>query len=172
MGISSHTFREAPYLRGFTFAGQTYQTWNKFTSLAKDASAYIELRTGTDRIFHGIGRIIVPTDGPINIYLWEAPTITTIGTVAMPTPSLNRNLTKTATAEFYNNPSGISGGTLIQHLFIPAGTGVGNQPPAFTIPSGTERIYKNNTTYILEIVNNSVGVIDVFYEFTWYESGN
>lgn len=172
MGISSSGFRETPYLRGFTFAGQTYQTFNKFETVAKDTSVFVELRTPEFKLFHGIGRIIVPTDGPIDIFLIESPTITTPGTTPMPLPSLNRNLTKTAVAQFFNNPIGVSGGTIIQHIFIPGGTGVGNQPPSFTIPSGTERIYKKDTTYVIQILNSAVGNIDVMYEFTWYESGN
>jgi hypothetical protein len=172
MAIDTFTFRNTPYIKQFTFAGVTFNVFNKFLAVPAGASRFIELRTGPGlKIFHATERLIIPSGGPVNFFLRENPTITTPGTIVVPTNNINRLSAKISQARFFNNPIGVSGGTILEQLFIPSGTGA-NTAPSQSIPVGTERIYKQNTTYILEIVNNNNASMEILYLLNFYESGN
>lgn len=170
MAIDTITFRNTPYTKQFIFGGVAFDAIHKFISIPAGTSKYIELRTGTPKIHHETQRIVTPS-GPLEVYLYENPTITTPGTIAIATQNINRNSLKTSQTTFFNNPVGISGGILLEQLYFPVGTGV-NVAPSSSLPLGTERIYKLNTTYIVEFKNIHNAVINVFYTSSFYESDN
>lgn len=170
MGISSSGFRETPYLRGFSFAGQLYQAFNQYLAIGAGSHAYVEFRTGTSRLIHVLNYDVVPTDAPYDIFLIEAPTVFTPGTIRMDAVSENRELTKVETLEIYTDAVYTSGGIIIAQAFIPLGSA--STQSAFESIEGLEQILKEDTTYIIDIHNNSNTSNTIQFNMTWYESGN
>lgn len=170
MGLSSNTFRNAPYLRGFSFAGQLYQAFHQYTLVGAGNHVYVELRSGTDRLIHLLNYEVVPTDAPYNLYFYEAPTVYSAGTTEMSIVSENRNLSKLQTMEVYYDATYTSGGTQIAQAFIPSGQA--SPQNVFDTLEEIEWILKADTTYILDIHNNSNTSNTIQFSLTWYESGN
>jgi hypothetical protein len=171
MGLNRSMNRNTPYTRQFTFAGNLFDVYFKFLAIPAGGTVFLELRTGTTRIFHGIARNLIPSGGPTNYILLENPTIVTPGAISIPTIQTNRNLTKTSQATIFRGTTGVSGGTTIEQLFYPVGTGA-NSAPTSTLTSEVERIYKLNTKYTFAITNNGNSAIDVLYNLSFYETEN
>ena len=96
--------------------------------------------------------------------LLEAPTITTGAT---PLLSFNRwrPSTKLSNILLKSNPTGISGGTILEPMHF-KGT---NQAPGTLITSDWEWVLKSGTTYLLSLTNNGSGSEQALLKASWYE---
>src|SRR5574341_909987 len=160
--------RETPYLSQFMFTGNMYLL-NSVRSIGSTSTIYIQGKFGPNKLFHTIERKhSFNAGGPFTIDLLEAPTLTD-GTTEAFAVNMNRLSTKTHEARFFSNPTGVSGGTIIDTLYIPAaGTGANTTG---TGVSGAERILKRSTDYVIRITN--AGAASTFYtSVLFYESGN
>lgn len=160
--------RETPYLSQFMFTGNVY-VLNSIRSIGATSTVYIQGKFGATKLFHTIERRhSFEAGGPFTIDLIEAPTITD-GTTAAFAANMNRLSNKTHEAQFFGDPTGVSGGTIIDTLYLPAsGTGANTTG---TGVSGFERILKKSTDYVIRIVN--AGAASTFYtSVLFYESGN
>jgi hypothetical protein len=171
MPIDISGFRNTPYLRGFIFSRQMYTVWKRVTIPAAQTK-YIQMTTPDDRYIHGVSRILIPNSGASEVYMYEAPTITTPGTATLDVINLNRNSAKTSSCVFKTDPV-ISGGTMIEEVFLP-----GNLATSYYASHGTnmrvdiETEYKLDTEYAMSFYNNSGDAMYIFWQFTFYESGN
>jgi hypothetical protein len=157
-----------PFNKRLVEAGICFKAFRKYPSVSASGRVYAELRTGSTKIINALSRLVISSGGPINVNVYEAPTILYVGTNLMIKTNLNRNSVITPTATLYIDPSGISGGTVIDQIYLPAIVGSRN-PPAINRPIELDFIYKVNTTYIVEMFNNDNAANDIYYEFTWYE---
>jgi len=160
--------RETPYLAHHMFDGDMY-ILSSVRSVGAGATVYIQGKFGASQFFHTIERRhSFEAGGPYTVDLIEAPTLTD-GTTAAFAANLNRTSTNTHTAQFFSDPTGISGGAIIDTLFMPAlGTGANTTGTGIV---GVERILKKSTDYIIRIVNG--GAASTFYtSVLFYESGN
>ena len=160
--------RETPYLSQFMFTGNMYLL-SAVRSVGAGATVYIQGNFGSTKLFHTLERRhSFESGGPYTVDLIESPTITD-GTTSAVAANMNRLSSKTHEAQFFSDPTGVSGGTIIDTLFMPAlGTGANTTG---TGVSGVERILKRSTKYVIRIVN--AGAASTFYtSVLFYESGN
>ena len=157
------------YMENFIFIGQAYVAQHTFTVSA--GSTYYLQYTTSAILTHGIQRkISVEGGGPVTIKLIEAPNLTNGNTGIDVVSNLNRLSANTANSIYYSNPSNVSSGTTIEMFLVATGGG----PKASTIfgEGLFERIYKQNTDYIVSFANAGVADSLMTYEFVFYESGN
>ncbi|MFT8313265.1 MAG: hypothetical protein ABF633_03305 [Clostridium sp.] len=102
--------------------GQAYSYSQILPVINNGASYYFEIRTPSDLHEVAMKVVDIVSDRVLQVEFYEAPTITTIGTVGVPLIQRNRKSTNVAHTTIYNNPSGISGGTLLRTLLYGAGT--------------------------------------------------
>lgn len=106
--------------------GQAYSYSQILPVINNGTSYYFEIRTPSD--IHEVAMKVVDivSDRVLQVEFYEAPTITTVGTIAVNLIQRNRNSTNVAHTQIFNNPSGISGGTLFRTLLY--GTGTNDSP--------------------------------------------
>lgn len=162
------TGRDTPYLSQHLFDGELYLI-TSIRSIGAGATVYIQGKFGS-RLFHTISRSHnFEGGGPFTVDLIETPTLTD-GTTSFTAANMNRMSTKTHQAQFFSDPTSVSGGTVIETLLLPA-AGVGSNTSGAGSAVGAERILKQNTDYIIRIVNS--GSASSFYtSILFYESGN
>lgn len=160
--------RETPYLAHHMFDGDMY-ILSSVRSIGAGATVYIQGKFGANKFFHTIERRhAFEGGGPYTVDLIEAPTITD-GTTAAFAANMNRGSTNTHEALFFGDPTGVSGGTVIDTLFM-ASSGTGSNT-AGTGVVGFERILKKSTDYVIRIVNGG-GASTFYTSVLFYESGN
>jgi hypothetical protein len=157
-----------PYQKRLVADGKSFMAFRKYPSVSASSRVYAELRTGNTKIIKALSRLIISSGGPINVNVYEAPTVLYPGTNLMIKTNLNRISTIAPTATLYIDASGISGGTVIEQLYFPSQVG-SKYPPMIDRPIDLDMIYKQNTTYIMEIFNNDNASNDIYFEFKWYE---
>lgn len=104
--------------------------------------------------------------GPMDLYLYEAPTTSDNGT-QLATLNNNRNSTNASVLDLYTGPTVSGNGTQLEYFML-AGTKkdggtVGGVP--------VEWILKPATKYLIRIVNNVAGAgnTDIGFHMFWYE---
>lgn len=171
MGIVNTTqLRATPYWLNFLFAGQLFNWWNKFSIGATTTVYAMFVTSSSGRIKHSLGMTVAAeAGGAYTVQIIEAPTVSTNGTLKAAV-NMDRLSAKTADTIFYINPTGVSGGTVIDEFFIPTGSGPNSS--GSLVVGTTERVLKKNTIYVISIANagNNPGVLEITNLF--YESGN
>lgn len=130
---------------------------------------WLSFTTPSERLVHGISRRLIPDVGDVYFRLYEGATISYAGQ-ATTSYNFNRNSAKTPSAFFKKNVLA-SGGAKIEQLFMP---GQATSSPATYYPvfEETEREYKKDTTYAIQLLNSASSSVTIQYQFVWYESGN
>ena len=120
-----------------------------------------------------IQRVVLHLEsGKVDFAMYEN-TVTSADGSALDVFNTNRNSSNVAAAV----PSGAPTVTDVGDLFHtkwapPSGTGVGNAIGVMDINAfGEEWILAPSTKYLFRITNNSGGILDLSYEFVWYEIG-
>lgn len=167
--IGSSLFRSSPYWLNFLFAGQMY-SWDYKFSVGAGASVYYQVKTGANWMFHTLSRTVsVEAGGPYRVELYEAPTVTD-GTIQQLPYNMNRKSAKTAEPIIYINPTGVSGGTLLEKMFLPTG---GGPKTSGELAAGiSERVLKPSTNYVVKITNSGGAAGTAMINLLFYESGN
>ena len=94
----------------------------------------------------------------------EAPTLTT-GATPLTAYNRNRRSVKTSGIVLKSNPTGISGGIVLDPMYF-KGT---NQTPGVLIRSDIEWVLKPATTYLLRLTNDGVGAEQALLKAGWCE---
>lgn len=169
MGMNGFIGRETPYLAQHLFDGELYLI-TSVTAVPAGATLYIQGKFG-DRLFHTVSSTFsFNGGGPFTLYLIESPTLTD-GTISFTAPNMNRRSTKTHQAQFFADPTNISGGTIIETLFLPASGGGANAAGGGST-IGAERILKPNTDYLIQATNSGGQASTLYTSILFYESGN
>lgn len=103
------------------------------------------------------------TVGPIDIYLYENPIISSVGSPIVPI-NTNRYLNFPAVTEVWSNPTITSTGNLIHR-----DQSTGEKHSGGTSGSLYNLFLRDNTYYLFGLQNNSVAVADIVYDFNWSE---
>jgi hypothetical protein len=160
--------RDTPYHAHHMFDGDMY-VLNSIMSVGAGTTVYIQGKLGANKFFHKVERRhAFESGGPYTIDLIEAPTLTD-GTTVVTASNMNRQSTKTHAAQFFSNPTGVSGGTIIDTLYIPASGSGSNTIGTGTL--GSERILKKSTDYLIRIANGG-GASILYSTVLFYESDN
>jgi len=138
-------------------------------AIGAGATVYTQAKTGSVQNNHFLETIYTfDSGGPFTVNFLEAPTMTD-GTTEVFAMNMNRQSANTPDIQFFSNPTAVSGGTIIETIFIPA-SGLGANTTGAGI-SGAERIMKKSTNYSLQIIN--AGNASTFYTRSlFYETGN
>jgi hypothetical protein len=168
--IGSSTNNPRTYWMQYLFNGQMFKFGHTY-SIASLGTAYMQGIVPAGKLIHIFSRTMdVEGGGPVTCSLYEAPTITDGTTPPDITSNLDRRSAKTPTFLNYINPTGVSGGTLIDRDVIP--TGGGPKTTASFVSGATERILKPSTKYCLVFYNGGTQTSSFTINITWYESGN
>lgn len=147
--------------------GDVFSISRQVSSLADSASSLLQITTPADYGIHLKEAMIWVSDSPCLYEIVESPTLTD-GTSEVSSHNRNRQSSLTALTKVYHDPTGISGGTVIESVNF--GTGAG---PA-AVFSGDfilrlEWLLKQEKNYLIRLTNNSGSSIDVSFNIDWYE---
>ena len=149
--------------------GMMFSTTGKLTGLANAGVQDILIQTnGTHMHLHKVsfafGR------GDIDIASYEG------GNIAAGTPlvnqNTNRNSSNTSGASISYSPAITTTGTLIHQRWVPpTAAGTGPRPGAglSDLANDEEWILAPNTSYLIRLTNNSGALINLGFDFLWYE---
>jgi hypothetical protein len=109
--------------------------------------------------------------GEVALAMYEDSVLSSDGTPLPAAINTNRNSARVACAALYGAPTVTDAGNLFHTAWIPpTGAGVGSSVGVLNVSLfGEEWILKPSTKYLFRITNNSGGVLDLRYEFVWYE---
>lgn len=148
--------------------GVAYSYPVKFT-IAAGASAYLEILPPAWAFVH-FKPVAIESDGPkILAQLIEAPT-TTPGTPVTPVNRRRLGTPPAAATVIRINPTGVSGGTVLDQDYIGGGTGKGGtQTSGGNASNENEWVLNPGTLYLLKITNSGPNPADVNVKVFWYE---
>jgi len=134
--------------------GVAYAAWNYAEGIADNGSLALELITGSDCWVHMKRFEAFADRTPWLLEIIEAPTVTTGVTPFVPINRL-RPSSNTAESVVKTNPTGISGGTVVDAYFFGGGNGNGGRNAGTGRDTSLEIVLKQDTTYIFRITNLS-----------------
>lgn len=143
--------------------GEAYSSTSILTNLNAGSSLYLEyvIPAGKTVAVQGFN---IESDRLIKTEFYEAPTITD-GTVEIPIIQRKRVSANTAGMKIYNNPTGISGGTLLRTLVYGVIDGQGNNVKP--LPPNPFDSYgfnlKPDTKYVVKLTNLSAAATTLIY---------
>lgn len=149
-------------------AGISYSFPTKFT-IAAAGIAYLEFQTPVKGYVH-FKPMNFSADGPkILVQLYEAPTLTP-GSVQVVQNRRRLGTPPTASSVVRINPTGVSGGTLLDQDYIGGGVGIGGiLSSGGNASNDNEWVLAQNTLYLLKLTNNGSSSADVNMKLFWYE---
>lgn len=168
--ISSFVNNQRPYWLQFVFTGQAFDLAHRFTILA-GATAFHQFKTG-NTIAHIISTFTSwqgNNVGPLTRDILENPTITDGTTPPQLSANLDRRSSKVGQAQYFVDPTGVSGGTLVSRNVVHGGENKVSVAPAGAV---FELVLKPNTDYAIRFINETGADADVFFQWQCYESGN
>ena len=124
------------------------------TTLSGNQTSYLQIKTGAVSPLV-ISYEVESSAEPLKVTALETPTLTD-GTTLVASRNMNRIKTTNATTLFYSDPTGISGGTVLDIMIVTAGKGSG----AAAESRGAWKL-KPNTSYVwkIEQLTNQATVI-------------
>lgn len=157
----------------FVFNGRFFKLHHRY-SIEAGTTSYLQV-IPTTRLIHLVARQYAYIgNGPVQISLLEEPTITNGTTQPTIVSNMDRRSERTATSQWFTNPTGISGGTLIDRDIIHApgvGTGQSVRGGEYS-DTPWERIIKPDTSTVIAINNQGDNAVDFILNIFFYESDN
>lgn len=149
--------------------GIAFTVAHKFT-IAAAGSAYLEFIVPAGAYVH-FKPVAMQTDAPkVLVQVIEAPTVTPGTTGKTP---MNRRRIGTPTVSVvtvHTDPTGVSGGTVIDQDYIGGGTGAGGSSVSGGMGiNENEWVLNPATTYLVKVTNGGSGSADVNIKLFWYE---
>lgn len=162
---TTNSVKTISYAHGELHSGSHYVVRNA-ANLAKNTAKDILIVTpDTTRWAHmTIG--VESNDSAVETYLYEAPTTTANGTLDG-TRNRNRNYTDDNTTLVYENPTVTATGTLLAKVILGSGKATGGGAR-----DNEEFVLKQNTKYLLRIVEPNVAATNINWNLDWYEHTN
>jgi len=145
-------------------SGKAFQLSDKITGLLSTSSHYFLIDPSVP--IHWRDYKFLTDGAPVDIELFENPTVTANGSALTP---LNRNRLSTtvSTAAVYTNPTVTADGT---RLYIDGIVGSGDKKSTGSTEGiAGEWIIDGGNTYLLKLTNNDTVTIGYIYQFFWYE---
>ena len=142
--------------------GQVFDAFEYFETVPNNENRSILIQTNGKKI-KLLQYIITTTDSPQDLYIFENPTLSDIGT-AVDVYSKNRDRGINNTALIYHSPTITDNGIEIERDLITNRRRVGGQSKNIQTPF----ILKKNTTYII-MGNNRGGIQEMLFNIEWLE---
>lgn len=167
--LRSSIYRDTPYWLNFVFAGQAYSASHVYT-IGAGATAYLELKTDA-RIAHILSFTgQAEGAGPILVGVRENPTAISGTTPPTAIANMDRRSAKTPSMQVFVNPTGISGGTVIETFLI--ATGGGPKSAGSLAAEALEWILRPAARYVLSLLNQGSQSSSCHVSLLWCESDN
>jgi len=152
--------------------GRAFQFSKINISLADNAHVYAQITTPESDSIHFKNLYIWISEGPVEVSLFEDPTLTT-GTTPIPIKNKNRNKLNSAVIPsgsiIFSDPTGISGGEELESIRFGI-NGQGSQSnESLTVSQDEWVMEKGSNLYLLDLQNLSGGAIDTTIKAVWYE---
>lgn len=136
-------------------------------TISAGQSVYFLGKTGNIPVhFHGIK--VDASQGPLSIEFYEAPTISSNGTLKA-TPNRSRASVRTSKMLVYTNPTVTSAGTLLTTSSI-LQVGGGAHESGGTAGINGEWVLNTNTDYLIKLTNNASSTTSFSAAFFYYET--
>jgi hypothetical protein len=119
----------------------------------KSGSNYVQFKTDPNGYTVLVNRTIQCDRVPFNVLIIEDPTTITDGDAPVAIFNEFRPSTETCGVEIRANPTDITGGTEIEHIYFPS-TNLGDSVPGLSAQP-VERVLKVDCNYVLELQNGS-----------------
>lgn len=149
-------------------SGRGFSYVDRVDNLANGSSFYWQLDNPAANYAH-LRQISVAADGaPVEVRLFEAPTITGNGTQGSP-KNLNRVSVNAANLDVYRSTTVSADGEELDFMLIPGSRSVGGSG---TEGVETEWILAPGTKYAIKLTNTSGGASDIGLRLFWYEGGS
>lgn len=146
--------------------GGTHYIVRKTALLAKNGTKELLVVTPNTTKWAHMVIGLEATDSAVKGYLFEAPTITAIGTLDG-ARNRNRNVADNNTTLFYENPTVTATGTLLASYHLGSGKTSGG-----AARDAEEFVLKQNTLYLFRVVEPNVAATNINWTFDWYEHTN
>lgn len=132
-------------------------------SITAGATSWAQVKTNAKKVTV-VHYDLVALSENMRFSVYETPTITN-GTTAVTPICVNRNVTEAATTQFFTDPTGVSGGTLILIHGMPTG--------ANKIGGSAEHaetwVLKPSTSYALKLENLGNSTTEFVFNMGFYE---
>lgn len=156
-----------PHLIHYLETGSLFRV-TKIFNIPSGSIQYVQIKTAAGKEFRCIDFDYTSSVDNMYIRCIRSPSLTD-GTTEIPSFNLNEFSTKTAQVKFYQDPTGISGGTQISEFHIPGVVGFILSPHGGTYCDVLEKIYKDDTDYIIELDNQSADDCVMSIKFNFLE---
>jgi hypothetical protein len=170
--FQSDQTRSTPYVLNFIFAGAVQNIFQSFT-VANNGTAYIQIKTPPDYFVHITSRqhgVSTNGTGEAIFDLVEAPTLTDGATPVEVNSNVNRNSAKLLVPAIYNDPTAVTGGTVIARDYV---YGSGNKSANVVgALEALERLLLKDTDYVVQIDNNTGQSAVITTNLILYASSN
>lgn len=132
------------------------------------ATAKATFLTNSVKQIHYRPANIVTSADKLSINVYEGSTVASGGTAVTP---VNRNRHAVVATDVVVKTGVTVGtnGTLIQTVYMPGGTGVGQARSGSQLSANNEWVLKESTLYTYEFINTSTETNTVWVELQWYE---
>lgn len=132
-------------------------------SISAGATSWAQVKTNANKVTVIHYDLIAVTEN-MTMTVYEAPTITN-GTNAVVPVNLNRNSAATATAQFFTNPTSVSGGTFLLVSAMPSGA---NKVGGVAGHNETWGLLPD-TSYGIKMVNSGNSTTTVVFSMLFFE---
>lgn len=142
---------------------------NVYSTVTAGTPKYCQFKTGVGYI-HLKQKTIVDGADILLCSFIEAPTVTN-GSTVVPNYNRNRNSSNISTMVVYSDPTGISGGTILEYDYLFGADNALGGAQAASTPSemSLEWVLKPNTSYIYKLENLGDGTATFLAKLMWYE---
>jgi hypothetical protein len=149
-----------------THDGMMFHSTGRKADVSTPAGTFELLLNVPAEVFPHIQKIIWSLEGaPCDLQIYEGATTSSDGTAAAVFNN-NRNSSNTPGCTLTHTPTVTGDGTLIHDLYV--GT-TGKDIGQVRDTAGEEWVFKPSTKYLFRLTNNSGAVLDLSWEFQWYE---
>ena len=148
-------------------AGEAFVLSGEYSTLAAGATLYMLMDSSAAAAVHFTQFAILSTGGPIEIGLYEAPTVTGNGT-EVTAINKNREIATEPASITYIGSTVTADGTLLLDETILA-TGTGSNTIGLIQSASEEWIFDTSKLYLWKIINNDNGAVDLHFTFYWHE---
>jgi hypothetical protein len=147
--------------------GKVYNMFHHFANVPATETRSIELRVPEITRITFTHRVAISSHTPIRIELLEEPDFTP-GVTEVPSYNADRNSPLTAGLKLVPNPTGITGGILIEDFRVFQAGAPGISAPG-AITDFSDDVLKPNASYIVRVTNNSGSTATISLYAGWYE---
>lgn len=164
--LTTDSLRVVDYAHAELHSGSHYN-YRRYHNVPKNGTKdHLIITPNTTKWAHFVVDVEAITSSVI-VYLYEGATYSAVGTPETPI-NRNRNYTNGNTTLIYEDPTITAVGTLLADTYV----GAGKNSEGGRVRDQQEIILKQNTVYLVRVVEQNIAATPVNIAFDWYEHTN